>query len=123
MSVCVAPRRRYSKSTVYIERGDFREVDDKSFFGLAPDKTVRLLFGYNITCTGVKKDTAGKVTSLEATFDADSMGTKPPKGTLHWASTEFVGGEAGSSAHPCMSAPDLRLKYLYTRGHHSGSER
>jgi glutaminyl-tRNA synthetase len=79
--------------TVYIERGDFREVDDKSFFGMAPGKTVRLLFGYNLTCTGVKKDAAGNVVSLEATFDAESMGTKPPKGTLHWASTEFVSGE------------------------------
>ena len=42
-------------STVFVERGDFREVDDKSFFGMAPGKTVRLLFGYNVTCTGVNK--------------------------------------------------------------------
>ena len=41
---------------VFIEHSDFREVNDKYFFGFAPDKTVRLLFGYNITCTGVKKD-------------------------------------------------------------------
>jgi glutaminyl-tRNA synthetase len=79
--------------TVYVERGDFREVDDKSFFGLAPSKTVRLLFGYNITCTGVRRDEAGNVVSVEAIFDAESLGTKPPKGTLHWASTEFVRGE------------------------------
>jgi len=43
-------------STVFIEHTDFMEVDDKSFFGLAPNKTVRLLFGYNVTCTGVNKD-------------------------------------------------------------------
>ena len=80
-------------STVFVERNDFREVDDKSFFGLAPGKTVRLLFGYNVTCTGLKKDNEGNVVSLEATYDAESMGTKPPKGTLHWASTEFIKGE------------------------------
>ena len=80
--------------TVYIERSDFREVDDKNYYGLAPNKAVRLLFGYNITCTEVKKDADGKVVSLVATYDPESMGTKPPKGTLHWASTEFVEAEA-----------------------------
>jgi glutaminyl-tRNA synthetase len=80
--------------TVYVERSDFREVDDKNYYGLAPNKAVRLLFGYNITCTEVKKDADGKVVSLVATYDPESMGTKPPKGTLHWASTEFVEAEA-----------------------------
>ena len=36
---------------------------------------------------------SGKVVSLEATYDPESMGTKPPKGTLHWASTHFIKGE------------------------------
>ena len=80
--------------TVFIERADFREVDDKNFFGLAPNKAVRLLFGYNVTCTGVEKDAAGAVVALTATYDPESVGTKPPKGTLHWASTEFARAEA-----------------------------
>jgi glutaminyl-tRNA synthetase len=80
--------------TVFIERADFREVDDKNFFGLAPNKAVRLLFGYNVTCTGVEKDAAGAVVALTATYDPESLGTKPPKGTLHWASTEFARAEA-----------------------------
>ena len=80
--------------TVFIERADFREVDDKNFFGLAPNKAVRLLFGYNVTCTGVEKDEAGAIVALTATYDPESLGTKPPKGTLHWASTEFVRAEA-----------------------------
>ena len=79
--------------TVFIERSDFREVDDKNFYGLAPDKAVRLLFGYNITCVGVEKDNNGKITGLTATYDPDSLGTKPPKGTLHWGSTEFINAE------------------------------
>jgi|TARA_B110000259_G_scaffold68369_1_gene80579 glutaminyl-tRNA synthetase len=76
--------------TVFVERSDFREVDDSNFFGLAPNKAVRLLFGYNITCVGFEKDESGKVTRITATYDPESLGTKPPKGTLHWASTEFV---------------------------------
>ena len=80
--------------TVFIERADFREVDDKNFFGLAPNKAVRLLFGYNVTCTGVEKDDAGAIVALTAMYDPESLGTKPPKGTLHWASTEFTRAEA-----------------------------
>lgn len=79
--------------TVFIERSDFREVDDKNYYGLAPDKSVRLLFGYNITCVGMNKNAAGEITSLVAEYDPESMGTKPPKGTLHWASTEFARAE------------------------------
>lgn len=80
-------------STVFIEHEDFRAVDDPTFYGLAPGKTVRLLFGYNITCIGLQKDAAGAIVSLEATYDLDSLGSKPPKGTLHWAGSDFVPGE------------------------------
>ena len=80
-------------STVFIEHEDFRAVDDPTFYGLAPGKTVRLLFGYNITCIGLKKDAAGAIVSLEATYDLDSLGSKPPKGTLHWAGSDFIPGE------------------------------
>jgi glutaminyl-tRNA synthetase len=79
--------------TVYIERDDFRESDDKSFYGMAPGKTVRLLFGYNITCVRVNKDDAGEIIFIEATYDETSLGTKPPKGTLHWAGLDFTHGE------------------------------
>mmetsp|Transcript_9738 Transcript_9738/g.44324 ORF Transcript_9738/g.44324 Transcript_9738/m.44324 type:complete len:687 (-) Transcript_9738:1004-3064(-) len=80
-------------STVFIEHEDFRAVDDPTFYGLAPGKTVRLLFGYNITCIGLQKDAAGAIVSLEATYDLDSLGSKPPKGTLHWAGSDFIPGE------------------------------
>ena len=79
-------------STVFIEHEDFRAVDDPTFYGLAPGKTVRLLFGYNITCIGLQKDAAGAIVSLEATYDLDSLGSKPPKGTLHWAGSDFIPG-------------------------------
>ena len=80
-------------STVLIERSDFREFDDINFYGLAPGKSVRLLFGYNITCTGFHKDASGNACLLKAIYVPDSLNTKPPKGTLHWASADFVQGE------------------------------
>jgi glutaminyl-tRNA synthetase len=87
------PRVLNFTSTVFIEHEDFRAVDDPTFYGLAPGKTVRLLFGYNITCIGLQKDAAGAIVSLEATYDLDSLGSKPPKGTLHWAGSDFIPGE------------------------------
>ena len=67
----------------YIERDDFREVDDPKFFGLAPGKEVGLLgMGVNITCDGVEKDEAGNVTSLTCSVDLSK--TNRPKGHLHW---------------------------------------
>ena len=66
--------------TVYIERSGAREVDDKNYYGLAPNKAVRLLFGYNITCTEVKKDADGKVVSLVATHDPGVDGHQAAEG-------------------------------------------
>lgn len=74
-------------STLYLERADFREdgAEDKDFYGLAPGKTVMLRcvralqltvsqrnitldficsYAFHISCTGVKKDAAGKVIHL-----------------------------------------------------------
>ena len=47
---------------------DLRASDPRirraDFFGLAPNKTVRLLFGYNVTCTGVEKDETGAIVAI-----------------------------------------------------------
>jgi len=54
---------REGKDTViYIDRGDFREVDDKSFYGLAPNKVVGLRYYQRVMCTSYETDAAsGKV--------------------------------------------------------------
>ena len=80
--------------TVFIDRNDFREVDDPSFFGLSVNKKVRLLFAYDITCTGITKNPeTGVIESVQCEIDMESRANKPPKGKLHWANTEFTTAE------------------------------
>ncbi|TVY88994.1 putative glutamine--tRNA ligase [Lachnellula willkommii] len=67
--------------TVYIERSDFREVDSKDYFRLAPGKSVGLLQApYPIKATSFTKD-GDKVTEVRAIYDKDG---KKPKTFIHW---------------------------------------
>lgn len=57
--------------TVYIERSDFREVDSKEYFRLAPGKSVGLLQApYPIKATSFTK-TGDKVTEVRAVYDKE----------------------------------------------------
>ncbi|GAW23783.1 hypothetical protein ANO14919_133600 [Xylariales sp. No.14919] len=69
--------------TVYIDRSDFREVDSKDYFRLAPNKTVGLLQApYPIKAVSFTKDeTTGQVTEVRAVFDKE---TKKPKTFIQW---------------------------------------
>jgi glutaminyl-tRNA synthetase len=76
---------------LWIERDDFMEVPAPKFFRLAPGREVRLRNAYFITCTGVVKDDAGRVTELRTTYDpatrgGDAPDGRRPKATLHWVS-------------------------------------
>ena len=66
-----------------MERTDFRETDEKGYFGLAPGKCVRLLQAYNITCDSFKKGADGEVCEVHCTYDPDKD-AKVPKGKVHW---------------------------------------
>ncbi|KAH7382779.1 glutaminyl-tRNA synthetase-like protein [Cadophora sp. MPI-SDFR-AT-0126] len=67
--------------TVYIERSDFREVDSKEYFRLAPGKSVGLLqVPYPIKAISFKKD-GDKVTEIRAVYDKEG---KKPKTYIHW---------------------------------------
>jgi len=81
--------------TVYIDRSDFREVDSKDYFRLAPGKTVGLLQApFPIKATSYTRDEAtGKVTEIRAIFDRE---TKKPKTFIQWVA---AGESAGS--HKC----------------------
>jgi glutaminyl-tRNA synthetase len=83
--------------SIYIEHDDFFEVAPKKFFRLAIGQEVRLRWAYFITATGVRKDAAGNVVEVLATYDpATRGGDAPPgpdgqpsrkvKGTIHWVS-------------------------------------
>ena len=72
-------------SPIYIERDDFRDVDDPKFFGLAPGKEVGLLGAHvNIKCSEVKTGKDGAIVELRATVDAERL--SKTKGHLHWVS-------------------------------------
>eukprot|EP01112_Ceratiomyxa_fruticulosa_P017623 TRINITY_DN5529_c0_g2_i1.p1 TRINITY_DN5529_c0_g2~~TRINITY_DN5529_c0_g2_i1.p1 ORF type:complete len:812 (-),score=190.81 TRINITY_DN5529_c0_g2_i1:122-2464(-) len=69
--------------TVYIEQSDFRLVDEKDYYGLAPGKEVLLKYSYNIRCVDVVKDKeTGKPIELLCTVDKNN--TNKLKGVIHW---------------------------------------
>ncbi|KAI0131887.1 glutaminyl-tRNA synthetase-like protein [Xylariales sp. AK1849] len=72
--------------TVYIDRSDFREVDSKDYFRLAPNKTVGLLQApYPIKAVSFSKDeSTGRVTEIRAVFDKE---TKKPKTFIQWVAS------------------------------------
>lgn len=69
-------------NTVYIDRSDFREVDSKDYFRLAPGKTVGLLqMPYPVTATSFSKDADGTITEVRVVFNKDG---KKPKTYIQW---------------------------------------
>ncbi|GMH32257.1 hypothetical protein BSKO_00091 [Bryopsis sp. KO-2023] len=80
---------------VYMEATDFKEIDEKNYYGLAPGKSVMLRYAYPITCTSFEKDQDGNVTQLTCEYDADfhKSGKKPPKGVLNWVGQPKPGKE------------------------------
>ena len=67
---------------IYVEREDVREKDDKKFWGIAPNKMVRLRYGPFLRIKTVTKD---KVTA-EIVDLKDIPDYKKIKGILHWVS-------------------------------------
>ncbi|KAK4161944.1 tRNA synthetases class I, catalytic domain-containing protein [Cladorrhinum sp. PSN259] len=75
--------------TVFIDRSDFREVDSKDYFRLAPGKTVGLLQApFPIKATSYTTDDSGKVTEIRAVFERE---TKKPKTFIQWVPAESAG--------------------------------
>lgn len=78
---------------IYIERDDFMEEAPKKFFRLSLGNEVRLKGAYIIKAERVEKDTEGNITTIFATYDADTKSgsgseasKRKVKGTLHWVS-------------------------------------
>lgn len=76
---------------LWIEREDFMEEPTKKYFRLGPGLSVRLKSAYIITCDSYDKDAAGNVTTVYATYYANSKSGSDTsgihvKGTLHWVS-------------------------------------
>ena len=91
--------------TVYIDRSDFREVDSKDFFRMAPGKSVGLLkVPYPVKATSFKKDEdTGLVTEIHAEYEKPAEGTafKKPKTYIQWV--------AKSEQHKSPIMAEVRL--------------
>jgi glutaminyl-tRNA synthetase len=79
--------------TVYIDRTDFREVDDPDYYRLAPGKSVGLLkVPYPIKATGFSKDTmSGNILEVRAIYEkpeGDSTAFAKPKAYISWVSAK-----------------------------------
>ena len=80
---------------LFIEREDFQENPHRKFKRLAPDREVRLRYGYFIRCVEVIKDDDGNVIELLCTHDPDTRGGNAPDGrkvggTIHWVSARHA---------------------------------
>jgi glutaminyl-tRNA synthetase len=76
---------------LWIEREDFEELPPPKYFRLYPGNSVRLRYGFIVTCTGCDKDAAGNVTAVHCTYDPATKGGNAPdnkkvKSTIHWVS-------------------------------------
>ncbi|MEY3740423.1 MAG: glutaminyl-tRNA synthetase [Pseudomonadota bacterium] len=100
---CHAPRNPHSPDAgmrefgltreVWIEREDFAEVPPKKYFRLFPGNSVRLKYGYVVTCTGCVKDAEGNIIEVHAEYNPDTKSGTPGsdavkvKGNVTWIST------------------------------------
>ncbi len=96
---------------LWIEAEDFMELPEKGYHRLYPPHTnaageavpgnkVRLKYGFVVECTGFKKDEAGNITEVHATYFPDSKSGTPGadtykvKGVITWVSrTDAVAAE------------------------------
>jgi glutaminyl-tRNA synthetase len=91
-------RKLYFSRELWIERDDFEEVPPPKYFRLFPGNSVRLRYGYIVTCTGFDKNAAGEITAVRCTYDPETRGgnanassaldKRKVKGTIHWVSAE-----------------------------------
>lgn len=80
---------------LFIERDDFMEDPPRKFFRLAPNREVRLRWGYFIRCEKVIKDGQGNILALHCTYDPETKGGYAPdgrkvRGTVHWVSADHA---------------------------------
>lgn len=102
VELCHAPRNPHDPAAgqrefpltreVWIEREDFAEVPPKKYFRLFPGNSVRLKYGYVVTCTGCLKDEQGNIIEVHAEFNPETKSGTPGsdavkvKGNVTWIS-------------------------------------
>jgi len=77
---------------IYIDRDDFRELDDPDFFRLSPGQSVGLLNAeFPVRCISFSKDSAGKVDEIKAEYGKD---VPAGRARIHWV------GESAKHSSP-----------------------
>jgi glutaminyl-tRNA synthetase len=77
---------------LWIEREDFMETPSKGYFRLFPGNSVRLRYGYVVTCTGAERDAEGNIVAVHCDYLPDTKSGTPGadsvkvKGNIHWVS-------------------------------------
>ncbi|CAC9526416.1 Glutaminyl-tRNA synthetase [Bathymodiolus heckerae thiotrophic gill symbiont] len=83
-------REIFFSRELFIDRADFQEISpNKKFKRLAIGKEVRLRNAYTINATTFDTDFDGNITTVYATYDADTLGKNPAdgrkvKGVIHF---------------------------------------
>ncbi|MDR2537960.1 MAG: glutamine--tRNA ligase/YqeY domain fusion protein [Treponema sp.] len=84
---------RFSR-VLWIERDDFEETPPPKYFRLYPGNSVRLRYGYIVTCTGFDKDpSTGEIIAVRCVYDPATKGGNAPdnrkvKSTIHWVAAD-----------------------------------
>lgn len=68
---------------LWIERDDFMEEPPPKYYRLSVGRSVRLRYAGFLTCTGVVRDTDGRVAALRCRWDPPQSPLKV-KATIHW---------------------------------------
>ena len=68
---------------IYIERTDFREIDDEDFFGLSINKEVGIKYCGTILCKEIIKNDKNEILELKCVYTDE---IKKTKGRIHWIS-------------------------------------
>nr|CAG4649950.1 EOG090X01EL [Sida crystallina] len=72
---------------LYIDRSDFREVEEKGYRRLTPKQPVGLRYaGLIIRLENIKKDGAGQIEELEVSCTPSADTAEKPKAYIHWVS-------------------------------------
>ncbi|CAI5726450.1 unnamed protein product [Peronospora destructor] len=89
---------------IFLDRTDVRTEDLKDFFGVAPNKQVRLKYAFPFTCTKLETENSGRVTKVLGQMDWTNS-TKP-KGVLSWVPANSPKVEVRVYSH-LFTVPEL----------------
>eukprot|EP00644_Phytophthora_capsici_P016859 jgi/Phyca11/512063/fgenesh2_kg.PHYCAscaffold_121_\ len=89
---------------IFLDRSDVRVEDSKDFYGLAPNKQVRLKYAFPFTCTKLETDASGRVTKVVGQMDWTNAAK--PKGVLSWVPANSPKVEVRVYSH-LFTVPEL----------------